>query len=107
MRRQTKKTKSNPGEQQKWKGELMKMTKNKLILCGLMTAALLATPGCSTQNGNQPGGGGQVRGSFGSIDRPVKTTGASASVSASDRGSGSGAQLAVNGSGNPVAPLIP
>ncbi len=85
----------------------MKITRNKLILNGLMTAALLAAPGCSTQNGNQPGGGGQVRGSFGSIDRPIKTTGASASPSTNDRGSGGGEQLAVNGSGNPVAPLTP
>jgi hypothetical protein len=83
----------------------MRMTRNKLILNGLMTAALLTISGCSTQSGNQPGGGGQVRGSFGSIDRSIETTGESALASGNDHGSG--AQLAVNGSGNAVTPLIP
>jgi hypothetical protein len=85
----------------------MKMTKKHIILNGLMAAALLATSGCWTQNGNQPGGGGQVRGSFGLSDPPMKTSSAFASHSTNERDSGKDAQLAVNSSGNPVLPLIP
>jgi hypothetical protein len=85
----------------------MKTTRNKIILNGLMVVALLATPGCWTQNGSQPGGSGEVHGSFGSVDRPIKTHGALASNGANDRDSGKSAQLAVSGNENPVFPLIP
>ena len=77
----------------------MKTTRNKIILNGLMAVALLATSGCWTPHGNQPGGGGQTGGSVRSSDRPIKTNGAFASDSSSDRVSGNGAQLAVSSNG--------
>ncbi len=84
----------------------MKMTRNNIILNGLMVVALLASSGCWTNHGNQPGGG-QVGGSVRSSDRPTKTSGAFASDNTNDHGSGQGAQLAVSGSGNLVVPLNP
>jgi len=91
----------------KVKGKLMKMTTSNIILNGLMAGVLLATSGCWTQHGNQPGGGGSVGGSVRSSDRPDKIVGSFASDSTNDRVSGKGALLAVSGNGNPVFPLNP
>ncbi len=73
----------------------MKMTRNNIILNGLGVVALLATSGCWSSHGNQPGGG-QVGGSVRSSDRPIITNGAFASDRTNDRGSGKEAQLAAS-----------
>ena len=83
----------------------MKMTKPNLILTGLTAVSLLATPGCWTQHGSQPGGGGSAAGSFGSANRPASSPVAAAN--ASHAGTSQDAQLAGNGNGNPVLPLNP
>lgn len=85
----------------------MKTTQNNIILNALMVVALLATSGCWTQNGNQPGGGGHVGGSVRSSDSPVNNPGAFGSDRINDRGSGQGPQLAVSSDGCPVFPLNP
>jgi len=85
----------------------MKMTKNYIIFNGLMAVVFLATSGCWSQHGNQPGGGGQAGGSVRSSDRPIKTSGAFASDRTNDRVSDRGVQLAVSSKENPVPPLNP
>lgn len=76
------------------------MTKNNIVLNGLMAVALLGTSGCWTQHGNQPGVGGHVGGSVDSSDRPIRTNNAFASGSPNDHVGGKSAQLAASAHGS-------
>ena len=85
----------------------MKMTTNKILLNVVMVAGLVATAGCWTSNGNQPGGDGEVGGSFGSNVKPMKSSGVIASARVNSSVGDKGAQIAMGNDGNSVSPSSP